>query len=281
MIGSRKQKAESRKVGARSSRCPYCLLLTAYCLLFLVGCVTTSYNPATERQETLFISYAREIAIGESVAKRVDEEFTLVRNPELLARLDEVSQRIVAVADRKSLSYRFSIVERKEPNAFALPGGPIYVTTGLLDLVESDDELASVLAHEVGHVVARHSIKRLQTAMGLQLFQLIAVGTRAADARTSRGMDLAFASLLLAHSQSDELEADKLSVKYLKRAGYTPSAAITFMERMRDYNFKQPPRRFSYFRTHPFFADRIRTVRQASEGRITFDDYINISPQGQ
>lgn len=250
--------------------------------LCLSGCAATSYNVGTERQETLFISTEREIALGESVAKKVEEEFDVVRDPELLQRLDRVSQRIVAVADRKDLSYRFTIVSMKrdeededQPNAFALPGGPVYVTEPLMKLAASDDELASVLAHEVGHVVAKHTVKRIQGAVGLQLLQILAVGTQAADARTVQGMDLAFTSLLLEYSQADELEADRLSAKYLRLAGFDPSAGITFMERLRDHTFKQPSRRFSYFRTHPYFSDRIRLLRQESEGRITFDDYIN------
>lgn len=253
-------------------------ILWTVCLLLLAGCATTSFNPATQQQETLFISTEREIVLGQAVARKVEEEFTVVRDPKLLARLDRVGGRIVEVSDRRWLAYSFSIIEMKEPNAFALPGGPIYVTTGLLDLAESDDELASVLAHEVGHIVARHTIKRIQTAMEMQLFQLIAVGSGTADARTLQGMELAFASLMTAYSQADELEADRLSARYLQKGRFEPAATLTFMERMRDHSFKEPLRRFSYFRTHPYFADRIRTLRQATEGKITFDDYINVNP---
>lgn len=245
---------------------------------FLSGCAATSYNVATEQQETLFINTEREIALGASVAKRVEEEFPVVRDPELLQRLDRVSARIAEVADRKDLSYRFSIVEipeQDEPNAFALPGGPVYATRALMELAESDDELAAVLAHEVGHVVAKHTVKRIQGAIGLQLLQILAVGTGAADGNTRQGLDFAFASLMTEYSQVDELQADKLSTKYMRLAGYDPKAAITFMERLRDYTFKQPMHRYSYFRTHPYFSDRIRLLRQQSEGAITFDDYIN------
>lgn len=244
----------------------------------LAGCVNSSYNVATERQETLLISTDREIAIGESVARRVEREFTPVRDPKLLEQLDRVSGRIAAVADRKDLSYRFSVVEIPEdqPNAFALPGGPVYVTRSLFALVESDDELAAVLSHEVGHIVAKHAVKRLQGALGLQLLEILAAGTGAVDARTRQGMDLAFASLLTEYSQADELEADRLSVKYMKAAGYSPQAAIRFMEKLRDHSFREPLRRYSYFRTHPYFADRISKIRQESEGQITFDDYINV-----
>jgi len=246
--------------------------------LSLGGCAASSYNVATDRQETLFISTEREIALGESVAKKVEEEFTVIRDPDLLKRLDRVAPRLAAVVDRKDLSYRFTIVEmpeKDEPNAFALPGGPVYVTKSLFDLVKSDDELAAVLGHEMGHVVAKHAVKRIQGVVGLQLLQILAVGTRAADARTNQGIDLAFASLLTEYSQSDELQADRLGVKYARLAGYDPSASITFMERLRDYSFKQPLHEYSYFRTHPYFADRIRLLRQQTQGHITFDDYIN------
>ena len=240
---------------------------------------TSSYNVATERQETLFIDTAKEIALGESVARKVEEEFTVIRDPELLKQLDRVSSRIVAVADRKDLSYRFTIVQMKEagedqPNAFALPGGPVYVTRALFDLVKSDDELAAVVSHEVGHIVAKHVVKRIQGAVGMQILQVLA-GVSRAGGEARESLDLAFASILTEYSQSDELQADRLGLRYMKRAGYDQAAAIRFMERLRAHNLKQPLRRYSYFRTHPYFADRIRLLRQQSEGKITFDDYIN------
>ena len=251
--------------------CPF--LLCA--LLFLAGCAT-SYNVATQRQETLLIETEREIRMGESLSKRVEEEYKLIRDPELLARLDRVGSRIAAAADRKDLLYHFSIIDDKEPNAFALPGGPIYVTSGLMELVSSDDELASVLGHEAGHIAAKHVAKRIQGAIGLDLLQVLAaVGASKSDTTTRQGMDLALASILVAYSQADELEADRLGVKYTKRAGYKPLAAISFLERLRDYTFKQPSRQFSYFRTHPYFSDRIRAVRAQATGQIQFDDYIN------
>jgi predicted Zn-dependent protease len=252
----------------------YFLLL---CAGLLGGCATSTYNPGTEQQETLIFSTPTEIAMGESVAKRVEEEFTVIKDPELLARIDRISERLVPVADRKDLSYRFTIVELPEedqPNAFALPGGPIYFTKSLMDLVESDDELASVMGHEMAHVVAKHSMKHLQASIGMQALQAAAIGAKT-DSRTIRGLNLAMTSLFLEYSQADELEADRIGVKYMKAAGYDPAAGIRFMERLRNYTQKQPMRQHSYFRTHPFFADRIRLIRQQAEGKISFDDYIN------
>ncbi len=248
-------------------------------LLLLFGC-NTSYNVATQKEESLMISTEKEVQMGEAISKQVDKEFNVIKDPELLARLDRISQRIAAVSDRKELTYRFSIVEMKEekdePNAFALPGGIIYVSASLMKLLKSDDELASVLGHEMGHVVAKHALKRLQGAIGLQLLQMIALGTRAGDANTQNGINLAFTSILMEYSQADEMQADRLSVRYLKRAGFRPDATIDALTRIRDYTLKQPIRQYSYFRTHPYFSDRIRAVREEAQGHITFDDYINI-----
>lgn len=243
--------------------------------LLVSGCAT-SYNVATRQQESLLISSDREIRMGESISKRVEEEYPPLRDPELLARLDRVGQRIAAVSDRRDVVYRFALIEEKEPNAFALPGGIIYVTTELLGLAKSDDELASVLGHEIGHVVARHIVKRIQGALGLEALQVLVIASGRGDPRARAGMELALTSILSAYSQSDELEADRLGTRYLKKAEFQPLAGIDFMTRLRDRTFKEPPRQFSYFRTHPFFADRIRAIRNEATGQIQFDDYINI-----
>lgn len=268
-----------KETGSRI-RCQRVLLLTlilaaGHWILFLAGC-STSYNVGTQQQESLIIGTDREIRMGESVAKALEEEYELSRDPELLARLDRLGQRVADVSDRKDLIYRFAVLEEEEPNALALPGGFIYITSGLLKLSPTDDELASVLSHEIGHAVAKHTVKRIQGALGLQALQILVVASGAADPRAKAGMDVALASILTAYSQEDELEADRLGTRYLKRAGLNPQAAISFLTKLRDHTYKQPSRPFSYFRTHPYFADRIRTVRQEATGQIQFDDYINI-----
>ncbi len=243
--------------------------------VLLCGCAS-SYNVATEQQESLFMSTEREVQLGRSIARQVEKDYPPLKDPDRLARLDGLGRRIAAVADRKDLEYHFELIEQEEPNAFALPGGLVYVTTGLLKLSPTDDELASVLGHEIGHVVARHVVKRIQGQMGLQALELLAVGTRSADGRTLQGMELAMASVLTGFSQQDELEADRLGTRYLKRAGFDPLATIRFLTKLRDHTYKEPSRQFSYFRTHPYFSDRIREVRTQATGQIEFDDYINI-----
>ncbi len=256
-------------------------LMTHFLIILLMSGCSTSYNVATDRTESLVLSPEKEFQLGEAAAKRIEEEFDLIRDPALLERLDRVGEKIAAASDRTDVIYRFNIVDIKEngvsqPNAFALPGGPVYVTVGLLDLLKTDDQLAAVLGHEIGHVVARHAAKRLQGAIGLQLLQALAIGSGSTKTvRQRQNLELALVSLLSEYSQQDELEADRLSVRYLKRAGYNPNAALEALTALREHLHKQPARRFSYFRTHPYFTDRLRIVRQEATGQIGFDDYVN------
>ena len=132
-------------------------LLLILVILCCSGCATV-YNPATGRQELILIDTPTEVALGRNVAKGITKEYTLSRDPSRLARLKKIGTKIASVSDRSNLTYHFHAVEDEELNAFALPGGYVYINTGLMDET-TDDELACVLGHELGHVAARHSIK--------------------------------------------------------------------------------------------------------------------------
>ena len=248
----------------------------------MVGGCATGYNAGTSQEEIILIDTDREVRMGASIARQIEtsDEFTLSNDPSVLERLDRLGQRLAAVCDRQDLTYHFALLEWDEINAFALPGGYIYVSTELLTLAKSDDELASVLGHEIGHVVAKHAVKRLQAALGAAFLQaLTTVGSR--DPRLIQGAQIAINQLFLAHSRQDELQADTLSVRYLTRADFNPEAALAFMERMQERIRKEPIRPFSYSRTHPHFDDRIRVVKQAVRGQVDFEDYINMGQDGQ
>ena len=168
-------------------------------------------------------------------------------------------------------------VEHARPDdehATALPGGYVYVNRGLIEKVKDDDELACVIAHEVGHIAARHQVKRLQTSLGYTLLQALAVGAKV-DSRAIRGADIAATQLFLAYSRDDELQADRLGVRYAKRAGYDPKAMIRFLGKLDELEHEKPAPR-SYLRTHPYVSDRIRVVREETEGKMSFGDYMNL-----
>lgn len=246
----------------------------------LSGCAT-GYNPGTAREEIILIDSDREVRMGAAIARQIEQlkEFSLSNDPVLLERVDRLGQRLAAVSDRRELTYHFAVLEWEEVNAFAVPGGYIYVSKKLVDMTQNDDELAGVLGHEIGHVVAKHNIKQLQAAIGAGLFQILLAASGSRDPQVLRGTQVALNQLFLAHSQQDELQADTLAVRYLNRAGFNPEGTLTFLERMQAYHRTQPARPFSYSRTHPHFDDRIRVVKQAVRGHVEFEDYINMSPE--
>ena len=217
--------------------------------------------------------------MGRKLARLVEEELPLVLDEPLQQRVTAIGRRLAAVCDRRELSYRFLAVDEEDVNAFALPGGYIYVYRGLIDAAKSDDELAGVLAHEIGHVAARHSVKRYEAGLGAQLVQLAALAARRADA--AQGLNIALRSAQLAYARQDELEADQLGVKYMKAAGFDPKAALTFLERLDERERGKThyvPRgvvRPLYARTHPFVPERIRAVKEALYGSADYIDYLN------
>ncbi|MEW6170504.1 MAG: M48 family metallopeptidase [Candidatus Omnitrophota bacterium] len=243
----------------------------------LYGCAS-EYNLATKKQELIYYTTDKEINIGQAVVKQVEREYKLVEEPGAQKRVRDIGQKIVDVCDRKELIYYFKVLDEKELNAFSLPGGFIYINKGLIDKMTSDDELAGVLAHEVGHVVAKHAVKKLQAMMGYMLARLAGATTGGGD--MVQGMDIAFASILVGYSREDELLADRLAIRYMQAAGYDPFKMVYFMQRI--YKLDQKKLRpYSYFRTHPSTSDRIRVMREELGLGMDFKDYINIETEGR
>ncbi|MBU2044669.1 MAG: M48 family metalloprotease [Candidatus Omnitrophica bacterium] len=252
------------------------LLVTCW-LLFLCGCISSEYNVGTQTQDIYLFSTEREVAMGRNIAKKIAQEFEISKNPYDLKRLDEVSSKLVEFTDRTEISYYFYVIEKDDQdksqvNAFALPGGYIYIFKELFDLL-SDDELAFVLSHEMSHIVSRHSIKRLQALMGYNLLVVASAGTRQ-DAQFTQGLSFALAQILMGYSREDELNADELAVKYCKLAGFDPKAGIEVQEKLYQEN-KKETRPLSYFRTHPYTDQRIRRIKEMLHLPLDVDDYIN------
>lgn len=234
------------------------------------------YSLATKKEEHLLFSTESEIKLGRSLAQKIEKEFEVCKDTELQRRIEQIGRKLVAVCDRKDISYSFTVLEGEEANAFALPGGYIYVHKGLIEKTDSDDEISGALAHELGHIVARHSIKRLQAALGYSLISILALAATK-DPRFKRGTDLAFGQIMLGYSREDEFLADQLSVKYVRESGYNPEAIVTFLEKLRQIEKETPlkPLIASYARTHPYLPERISHVKQEIYGKMDFNDYIN------
>jgi len=262
-----------RELGVKMFMLLFCFLFISS-MLVISGC-QTEYNVVTGEQETYFYGTDKEIALGESIARQVEHEYKLAEDPLIQKRVEDIGRKIASICDRKELDYHFKVLDDPEVNAVSLPGGFVYINKGLIEKVSSDDELAGVIAHEVGHIVARHSIKKLQGVMGyslLRVLTLVVPGTGAVNTTA----DAAFNELMLGYSREDELLADQLGVRYSRLAGFNPQGMITFLEKLDQINKRRPLQQKSYFKTHPNVADRIRVVKQELGKNLDFKDYINI-----
>jgi len=243
-------------------------------ILILSGCISTEYTVATHKQDIFFYSTEKEVAIGRNIAKQIASEFKISKDPKEVERVNRIGSRIAAVCDRKDIHYYFYVIDNKdEYNAFSIPGGYVYIYKKLIDSL-NDDELAFVLAHEIGHIVARHAIKRLQAAMGMNLL-MIASTQANAEPGFQEGLYFALANITMAYSRDDEFTADELGTKYIKLAGFKPDSGIEVLNKLYNNQKKQPLREYSYFRTHPYVAQRITHIKEYMGLPLNVNDYIN------
>jgi predicted Zn-dependent protease len=216
-------------------------LVSLFALLSLVltGCYT---NPVTGRKELVMLSRGQELQLGAQSFQQVKQTEKVSNDPAFNARVTRVGQRIATAvgSELPDAKWEFVVFDSKEVNAFALPGGKVGVYTGLLKLAESDAELAIVMGHEIGHVIARHGAERMSEAMVIQGVGAVGsalVGASTDNPQLQQVFNVAYgggATVLreLPHSRSQESEADRMGAVYAARAGYDPRASITFWEKM-------------------------------------------------
>lgn len=216
-------------------------------------------------------STPREIELGKEASRDIEKTVRFVDDAKQLEKLGAMLKEIAAVTERPAIEYRAHIVESPLPNAFVLPGGWVYVTTGLLEQVESDDELAGVLAHEIAHNVNQHAIERMRDApKGLGLLQLATIAAlilgRSPEAAilANTAANTITAMVLQGGSIAAEVEADAHGIDYLTRTHYNPVGFLTFMERLASSSGKFIEQELGIYRTHPLTRDRVR----AAEDRL-------------
>jgi len=241
------------------------LVLLTGLLLLLAGCAV---NPVTGRQELalMSVSPAEEAAMGQQAYPQVIQQMDGVYpDPALEAYVNRVGKRLGKVSHRPELNYTFRVINNSVPNAFALPGGYIAITRGLLVALDNEAQLAAVLGHEIVHVTARHSVQSMQRQrlMGLGVGLLgAAVGDHYGPLSKKAGQ-LAAGLLENSYSREQESEADRIGIDYMVRAGYDPRGAIALQE----YFYRQvekgadPNWVEGLFRTHPFSKERLDANR--------------------
>ena len=247
-----------------------CILLGAMSL-----CGGCARNPVTGRPEAVFTTEKGEIKQGQKAAREVERQMGTLDDPALQAYVNQLGQRLAAQSPRTQLNHEFLIVPMSEPNAFALPGGHVYVSRGLLAYVNSEDELANVIGHEIGHVAARHSVSRQTAQAPLIPVQIIAgLGGAAAGILSPQigqmvsGVgQLPGALALAAYSRDQEREADRLGQQFAAEAGFDPMAMATFMDTLgrEEALADQDADRRSFLRSHPPSPARSEDAVQYAE----------------
>jgi predicted Zn-dependent protease len=243
--------------------------------LLWVGC-TMETVPATGEKRFLGYTWQEESAIGKQSSKEIAALFGLYRDPQLERYVTEVGNRVLASShlrrpgtaeEFRNTPVTFTILDSPVINAMALPGGYVYVTRGMLAYLNNEDQLATVLAHEIGHVAARHAARQAwqqQLGQGLLLGgALIGQGVLGLPAQNLLNLGGMAAQLLfLRYSRDDELEADQLSVDYSSRAGYDPRQAILFFQTLNRIQEKEGQGMPNFLSTHPNPGDRIERIRE-------------------
>lgn len=239
-------------------------------LFLLVGCIKA---PGTGRDQIIFFSEEKEIALGISAFRDVLRQARLSANPEINELVNRVGRRIAAVADKAEYHWEFAVIQNDDMiNAFALPGGKVAIYTGILKHTKTEDELATVIAHEVAHALQRHGAERMSRGI---LDQIAQVGMIAGAVSGTIDPQLAMGAMnayglgvTLPHNRRQESEADYIGLQLMAKAGYDPRQAVSFWERMSGCP-KQMIGRFcfrsnaaipEFLSTHPSDATRIRQI---------------------
>ncbi len=239
-------------------------IILTFAVLFIIsilnGCATV-YNPATGKQEMIFIDTPSEVSIGRQMAPQVEARYPVYEDEELNGYVNRIGQRVASVSDRQDLAYHFKVVDDDSFNAFTIPGAFIYVNRGLLKLIHSDDELAAVLGHEIGHVAARHTVKQIQAQMGYSLIMDIALGASHSQ-DLAQALNITFNLVSSGYSREDELQADRLSVRYTSRAGFDPKATLKVLGLIQELEKSDPTTMLVFVRSHPPATQRIEAVKE-------------------
>ena len=250
------------------------LIACAIAMLPAAGCMV---NPVTLQQQFNIVSEEREISIGRNAHPQIVEYFGYYHNQPLQSYVGRVGRKLVTVSKRNDIDYTFTVLDSDMVNAFALPGGYIYITRGLLAMLNNEAEMAGVLAHEIGHVVGRDSAALMSQNMLAQAAVL--AGAVGAAAGGGGGADVAAASmqlfnaLMLGFSREREYLADEQSVDYMFAAGYDPVRVKDFMMSLSQIG-QGPSGPQQYMMTHPFIFDRVARIQARAKVVRTMQDTL-------
>ena len=240
--------------------------LSSFSHLIIVSLLLTNCSQVNQNITSFNLySTEEEIQFGYKISKQYDQQLNLNTNPEIVNYINDIGQKLVKVSKRNSVPFVFKVVDDPSVNAFALPGGFCYINTGLILFADTESELASVIGHEIAHVVGEHSMKRLSKTRAINgVLQIGSIlGSIFIGQETTENAlmiaDLASTGVLLNYSRGDELEADRLGLQQMHDAGLNPIGSQSFFQKL---SKKDGGSSAGFFSTHPATDDRFEQARR-------------------
>jgi len=254
-----------------------CIVSIFLLVLLAIACAV---NPVSGKKELMFFSEKQEIAMGQETDQAIRQEYGIYEDKALNEYVNGIGQSMVPQSHRPNLQHHFAVLDTSVVNAFAAPGGYIYVTRGILALMNSEAELAAVLGHEMGHVAARHSMAQMSAQtlaqIGLLVGSVVSKDIRKFAGLASVGMQLLF----LKFSRSDEYQADALGIRYARQAQYSPGEMLRFFSALENMSAEGSSHKIpTFLSTHPMTSDRVAKVKEQISSQdiklaVKHEDYL-------
>lgn len=203
---------------------------------------------------------AEEVQLGKQFSREIEKELKIYSDPVVAAYIDQLGQHLANHSQRRNITYHFKVVNTEVVNAFAVPGGYLYVNIGLIRAAENESELAGVIGHEIGHVVGKHGVKQMTRQLGLAAVAQLALGEEQSKLKKMVA-NLATNGVLMKYSRDAEREADIYAVQEMYDAGIDPEGMATFFEKLLKLQKSKPSKLQQLFSTHPLTTERITAVR--------------------
>ncbi len=254
--------------GDNSSSMVSTRFLSLVWLVVTLACAGLLTSARVDAQLLGAFSEEEEIELGRRAAEEMEQDLQLLDDGDIAAYISDLGQRLAEQSARPGIAYQFKVVDTAEFNAFALPGGFIYVHRGLIDAADDESELVGVLGHEIGHVVARHGAKQAQRAtyanLGLSVLGSV-LGNSARSQLGGLAAEMVTAGTFMKFGRDAEREADRLGVQNVVDAGYDPNGMMTFFEKLDGLRAGRGNAVERFFASHPEPAERVANVQDLVE----------------
>jgi len=229
--------------------------LVSVIVFLLIAFLLVSFNSFSSERDL-----AKEQKLGKKLSEDIEKKYEVVEDLNQNSLLNEIGNKLAKASELRGMKYHFKILKKEGPNAFSIPGGYVYVTYDLFDYIQSDDELAGILAHEIAHVIHNHALKQTRDNTKYTLLTILAVLLTGEPDVGVLGK-LTTITLLNQYSREYEEEADLTAIDLLIKTGYNPVGFLTFLERLYAREMFKPEVNLGIFQTHPETENRINYVK--------------------